>query len=207
MAVIVCVPVGLKVAPEPIVKDAIAVILAPVVVVPPLISRLLKVVNTEDGNVLVPVKINLPAPGVHVLEPVPRVIAPPRLNVPPADIIIVPFAPAMVPPSLKLPAIRVEPLVKVIVPELPEILFPTVTAPETVSVEEFEKVSEPADAVAPVCPNWMLAHAEAAFTVTVNPRSMNTASPATGYTPAPTATPPDVKDHVVFAVQLPVALE
>jgi hypothetical protein len=61
-----------------------------------------------------------------------------------------PNAPAIVPPILKLLAIRVEPLVKVIVPELPLILFPAKTAPETVRVEEFENVSVPAEAVAPV---------------------------------------------------------
>ena len=51
--------------------------------------------------------------------------------------------------------------------------------------------------------------AQAAFavTVTLNPPSIVTTSPATGKIPAPTAGPPELSDHVVFVFQLPVALE
>ena len=209
VAVIVCAAAVVKVPLDPMVSAAMAVRFTAVVVVPPFICKLLNVVKMVAGKVLVPVKITVPVPGVHVAVPVPMVIAPPRLSVPPAVMVMVPFADATVPPSLKLPAISVEPLVKVIVPLLAAILFPTNTAPETVSVEELENVSVPADAVAPVCPSCTLAHAEAASTVTVKPPSMITTSPAIGCTPAPTADPPLVVDHTVPVEfdQFPVALE
>ncbi len=49
------------------------------------------------------------------------------------------------------------------------------------------------------------AQADATLTVTVNPPSMKTSSPATG-TLAPLA-PPELADHVVVTLQLPVATE
>ena len=51
----------------------------------------------------------------------------------------------------------------------------------------------------------MLVHADAASTVTVNPPSTKTLSPATG-TLAP-GTPPEVADQVEVAFQFPVATE
>ena len=208
VAVMVCAAAVVKVAPEAMVKFAIAVRLTAVVVIPPLIVKLLNVVKIVVGNVLVAVKITVPVPGFHVLVPVPRVIAPPRLSVPPAVMVIVPFAPATLPPRSKLPALSVEPLVKVIVPELPVILLPRTTAPETVRVEEPEKVSVPAPAVAAL-PSCKLVHAEATSTVTVKPRSMVTSSPAIGFTFAATAAPPLVNDHTVPVEfdQFPDAME
>jgi hypothetical protein len=77
--------------------------------------------------------------------------------------------------------------------------------PETASVKApTDNVPDPA---LPGLPNWILAHAEFVLTVTVNPLSIITTSPAIGKTPAPTATPPEVVDQVVFEFQFPVARE
>lgn len=66
------------------------------------------------------------------------------------------------------------------------------------------KVSMPAPfVVLPIC---TLAQADTALTVTVNPRSIITISPATGHEPTATAPPPLEADHVVFIAQLPELL-
>ena len=123
--------------PVPIFKVPLTVVFTPKVVVPEFTVRLLKVVNTDDGKVLLAVMITVPVPGVQVPPPsVPIVIAPPILNVPPAVIFIVPVLPPKLnPSSCKLPAVMRDPLVKVITPTLliNKPTPPSTTAPETES--------------------------------------------------------------------------
>jgi len=194
-----------SVAPALTVKmpAAVAFRLADAVVVPDFISRLLKEVRMVAGKVWDAVNMRVPVPGVQVAVPLPMVTAPARLSVPPAVIFTVPFAPAMEPPITRLPALSIEPEEKVMVPLLPDILLPSTTAPETVRVEDPEKVSKPADAGEPVCPNCILVQAAFTLTVTVNPPSIVTTSPATGTVAL--GVPPEVADQVDVAFQLPVA--
>lgn len=82
--------------------------LAPSVVVPPLIVRLLKVVNTDDGRVLVAFKTTVPAPGVQVLVIVPPpvlTVKEPTVKVPPEVILIVLGVPGV---ALGLPKVKDE---------------------------------------------------------------------------------------------------
>jgi hypothetical protein len=110
------------------------------------------------------------------------------------------------PPRVKLPAVKAEPLVKVMVPVLPALpLLPINTAPDTVSegLPEAANVSVPELVVVAVDPSCRLAQtAPLTSTVTVSARSMVTASAALG-TGAPTA-PPEVRDQVAVEFQVPV---
>lgn len=202
VAVMACVEAVVNVPLVPIVNEAIAVILTPVVVVPPFICKLLNVVNLEVGNVLFAVKITVPVPGVHVPLPAPIVIAPPMLRVPPRVISIIPCP--NVPPSVKLPAVIEEPFTKVIVRSLAALVPPIAMFPETVSEEAPEKVSIPAVLVFGAI---ILLHAEFTFTVTVNPPPMQTISPAIGNVPVLVALRKLVVDHVESTFQLAEALE
>ena len=184
-------------------------VFTPSVVVPPLIVKLLKLVNMVAGKVLLAVIMTEPIPGVQVFPAtVLTVIAPPIESVPPAVILIIPaagVAPAF--PSVKLPVINEEPFEKVIVPVLETFPKPpNVEFPDTVIENAPLKLIAPKFALFGL-PTCKLPHAAFAPTVTVNPLSIITTSPATGHDPTATTPPPDVADQVVFIAQLPVTRE
>ena len=110
----------------------------PVVVVPPEMIRLLKVVKVDEGNVLFAVNSTVPVLGVHVHEPCPMANEPVS-NVELATIVIIPGASSPLVDFVNIiePACKVEPLTKVIVPPRLEFVLPSppmVTAPVTVSL-------------------------------------------------------------------------
>ena len=141
---------------------------APRVVVPPLMMRVLKLVNNVAGNVFVAVSNTVPAPGVQVLAPK-IIIAPPTLSVPPAVIFMVPGTELAVVPRVRLPAISVDPLVKVITPKrfTPPLSCETCTFPETVSfgLPDEANVSVAVPFAFPIC--ILVQVAEVVSTVTV----------------------------------------
>jgi len=112
-------------------------------------------------------------------------------------------------PTARDPHVRVAPLTIVIVPvACPPAapVTPDVMAPLTVRLGEplAAKVNVPLPL--PLTPIEMLAHAASVtLTVTVNPPSIVTTSPATGKL-APLA-PPEVADQTAVLFQLPVATE
>jgi hypothetical protein len=112
-------------------------------------------------------------------------------------------------PSAKLPAVRVEPLVKVIVPVLALVVPPPrITAPDTVSDGVAPlNVSAPVPVVElPVRPNWRLEQAAPVMsTVTLWFLLMTTASAEVGG-PFP-AVPLSEVAQVLVALQLPFATE
>jgi hypothetical protein len=191
----------------PLVTDKFPVIdvFTPRVVIPPLIVKLLKLVNIVAGKVFVASIVTVPVPGVHVFPATVLTVRLPVLSVPPAVIVIIPaagVAPAF--PRVTLPASSVDPLVKEIVPVL--LVFPeppSWTFPETVSVNAPPNVRVPPKFVLPA----ILEQAELTFTVTVKPLSRITISPATGKTPLPTRPPPEVRDQVFLFVQTLLARE
>lgn len=107
-----------RVAPELMVNAPLTVgISTPNVVAPAEIVRLLKLVKTLEGKVFVAFIITVPVPGVQVFAPLPlpKVIAPFKVKVLFAVIVMVLVA-AFVFPIVMLPAVMLDPLVKVIVP-------------------------------------------------------------------------------------------
>ena len=153
----------------------------PKVVVPPEMRRLLKEVKIDPGKVLVAASSTVPAPGVNV-EPEKTVMAPFILSNPPAVIFILLVWVAIV-PFAKLPAIKVEPLVKVMAPTLFAFpLLPLVTAPETVKTG-LPLLANVSVAVPFPVPIDNEAQVNAPLTVTVLPVDITTASPGEGTPP------------------------
>ena len=113
--------VNVKRSKVPLVTDKFPTIevFTPRVVVPPFIIKLLKLVNSVDGNVLLASKVTDPVPGVQVFPVTVLTIRLPVINVELDVIVIIPGAGVeRLLPSVTLPALRVEPLTKVIVPVL-----------------------------------------------------------------------------------------
>ena len=81
---------GVNVVPELIVKVSI-VTGAPSVVVPPVIFKILKLVNIVAGNVLVAVNSTVPKPAVNVLDPAFPNANPEQINFPPLVIVNAPL--------------------------------------------------------------------------------------------------------------------
>src|SRR5436190_19906461 len=119
--------------PDVAVRSPVTLTFTPSVVVPPLMVRLLNIVNLVAGSVLSAANPTVPVPWVQTELLPPTVMAPLTLRRPPAVMVIVPtWLP--VAPKVRLPQIRVEPLVKVMVPSwFWAAGFPTDTLPDTVS--------------------------------------------------------------------------
>src|ERR1039458_4162133 len=177
-------PLSVRVPPTEVVPVTVMPTLV-VVLADPLSVRLLKLVKTVEGRVLVPVRTTVPVPGVQVLVAAAPTARLPAISVPPAVMVSVPLP--TVPPSVKLPAVRVEPLVKVTGPAAaPSVVLPRSMAPETVSEGlPPENVSAPGLAQGPEAPSCTLPQASVAVTVTVNERSMMTVLLVTGLTAEP----------------------
>jgi hypothetical protein len=184
--------------PVETVRSPVTLMLTPSVVVPPFAVRLLKEVKIVAGSVLVAVSVTVPVPGVQTAVAEDVVIAPATWSVPP-DVMSMLLAWLATAPRTRLPAVRVEPLVKVIAPSLLAAVPPTVTAPVTASLglPVAANVSVAVPAALPI----LVIDAQTAVvvsTVTVTPALMaTTISPATG-----TACPP----QVAVELQLPVTL-
>ena len=106
----------------------------PVVVVPPLIVRLLKVVKILAGKVLLAVNSTVPVLGVQT-APVPEVVMAPFTFKVELAVMVNVLTCVATAPKTRLPASNVAPLWKVMVPLLfvfPEL--PIVTAPVTVNL-------------------------------------------------------------------------
>jgi hypothetical protein len=177
------------------------VMFAPRVVVFDPIFKLLKLVNTVFGRVLLAVNKTEPVPGVHVLVPVPATaIVPFTVNTPPLAMFIVEALVLEVFPIVSEPQVKVDDeALKLIVPFALLALVPlTVTAPITVMVLLALIVNIPAPELV-VPPSLKVLHvAVPSVTVTVKPPLIITSSFMVGTVPV---------FQVEVEFQFPVPLE